>query len=66
MTINQLHQYIKIAGFEQILLFPNIYIENYFELNEKIFVECKNNYPSLELLDLISPALYVGLKKPVS
>ena len=65
MTVDQLKQYIKIAGFEQIMFFPNIYIENYFELNEKIFVECKNNYPSLELIDLISPALYIGLKKPV-
>ena len=66
MTVNQLKQYIEIAGFEQIMFFPNIYIENYFELNEKIFVECKNNYPSLELIDLVSPALYIGLKKPVS
>ena len=66
MTVNQLKQYIKIAGFERIMLFPNIYIENYFELNEEIFVECKNNYPSLELIDLVSPALYIGLKKPVS
>ena len=66
MTINQLNKYIKIAGFEQIMFFPNIYIENYFEINEKIFVECKNNHPSLELIDLISPALYIGLKKPVS
>ena len=66
MTLAQLKQYIKIAGFEQIMFFPHIYIENYFELNEKIFVECKNNYPSLELIDLVSPALYIGLKKPVS
>ena len=65
MTSTQLKQYIKIAGFEQVMFFPHIYIENYFELNEKIFVECKNNYPSLELIDLVSPALYIGLKKPV-
>ena len=65
MTVNQLKQYIKIAGFEQIMFFPNIYIENYFEINEKIFVESKNNYPSLELIDLVSPALYIGLKKPI-
>jgi len=48
------------------MFYPHIYIENYFELNEKIFVECKNNYPSLEIIDLVSPALYIGLKKPVS
>ena len=66
MTVNQLKEYIKIAGFEQVMFFPNIYIENYFEINEKIFLECKNNHPSLELIDLVSPALYLGLKKPVS
>ena len=66
MTSNQLKQYIKLAGFEQIMFFPNIYIENYFELSEKIFVDCKNNHPSLELIDLVSPALYIGLRKPVS
>ena len=66
MTSNQLKQYIKLAGFEQIMFFPNIYIENYFELNEKIFLDCKNNHPSLELIDLVSPALYIGLRKPVS
>tara|TARA_Y100000768_G_C23927857_1_gene658481 strand:- start:157 stop:1242 length:1086 start_codon:yes stop_codon:yes gene_type:complete len=66
MTSTQLKQYIKIAGFEQVMFFPHIYIENYLEINEKIFVECKNNYPSLELIDLVSPALYIGLKKPVS
>ena len=48
------------------MFFPNIYIENYFELYEKIFLQCKNNYPSLELIDLVSPALYIGLKNPVS
>ena len=66
MTVNHLKQYIKKAGFQQIMFFPNIYIENYFEINEKIFVECKNNHPYLELLDLISPAVYIGLKKPAS
>ena len=65
MTSNQIKQYIKIAGFEQIMFFPHIYIENYFEINEKIFAECKENYPSLELIDLVSPALYLGLRKPV-
>ena len=66
MTSNQLKQYISKAGFQQIMFFPHIYVQNYFDLNEKIFVECKNNYPSLELVDLVSPALYIGLKKPVS
>ena len=66
MTVNQLKRYIKAAGFEQIMFFPSIYFQNYFELNEKIFVECKNNYPSIEIIDLISPALYIGIKKPVS
>ena len=66
MTANQLNKYIKISGFERIMFFPYIYFENYFALTEKIFVDCKRNYPSLELIDLVSPAFYLGLRKPIS
>ncbi len=66
MTVNQLKKYTKIAGFEQIMFFPHIYTENYFELNERIFQDCKKNHPSIELIDLVSPAFYIGLRKPIS
>ncbi len=66
MTLKQLNHYINISGFEKIVFFPYIYFENYFVLTEKIFTECKKNYPSLELLDLVSPASYIGLRKPIS
>ena len=66
MTTNQLKQYVKKSGFEQVMFFPYIFFENYFELTEKIFADCKKNHPSLELIDLVSPAFYLGLRKPLS
>lgn len=64
MTSNKLKAYIKKSGFEQIMFFPQVYFENYFELTELIYKDCKLNYPTIEVVDLVCPAFYVGLKKP--
>ena len=66
MTANQLNKYIRMSGFEQIMFFPHINFENYFELTEQIYADCKKNYPSLQLIDLVSPAFYLGLRKPIA
>jgi len=66
MTLNKLKIYIKKSGFKQIMLFPHTYFENYFELTEMIYRDCKKNYPTIEVVDLVSPAFYIGLKKPNS
>ena len=55
----------KFAIFEHIMFFPHVYFENYFALTEKIYADCKRNYPSIELIDLVCPSIYIGLKKPI-
>ena len=47
------------------MFFPHIYLENYFEITEMIYADCKKNYPTIELIDLVSPAIYIGLKNPL-
>ena len=64
MTINQLKKYISLAGFEFVTFFPNVNFENYYMVTEKIYADCKHNYPLLELIDLVSPEIWIGLKKP--
>ncbi len=66
MTINKLKQYIKKSGFKQVIFFPTINFDNYFNLTENIFSDSKRNYPSLELIDLLSPSICIGLRKPIS
>ena len=65
MTLNELNMHIKESGFEHIMFFPHVYFENYFELTEKIYADCKRNYPTIELIDLVCPSIYIGLKKPI-
>ena len=66
MTLNKLKIYIKKSGFKQIMFFLQTYFENYFELTEMIYKDCKINYPTIEIIDLLSPSFYIGLKKPNS
>ena len=65
MTLNKLNTAIQKSGFERIMFFPHIYFQNYFEITEMIYADCKKNYPTIELIDLVSPAIYIGLKKPL-
>ena len=65
MTTRQLKKYISSVGFDPIIHYPNINYENYFAVSEGIFSDCKKNYPSLELIDLVSPSVWVGIRKPL-
>ena len=63
LSITDFQKYLKqFRPFEYDLAI-RFYIENYLELNEKNFVKSKNNFSSLELIDLVNLALYIGLKK---
>ena len=65
LKINELNMHLKESGFEHIMFFPHVYFENYFTLTEEIYADCKRNYPSIELIDLVCPSIYIGLKKPI-
>lgn len=64
MTIRKLNMYIKRSGFDYIMFFPNVYLSSYYKLDEKIYKNCKKNYPSIEILDLVSPSISIGIRKP--
>lgn len=65
MTISELMQYSKEAGFEVLDLHCFKCIDNLRVIDKIMFEQCKNIYPSVTLNDMISRIVWVLLRKPV-
>jgi len=63
MTIADLERYATDAGFTSLSIQPWIEARHFDELTTDALADIKNSYPSCELTDLISPAVWVLLKK---
>lgn len=65
LTISQLTKISKEIGFEVLDLHAFNTINDLCIIDKTIFNQCKNNYPTLTINDLISRTVWILLKKPI-
>lgn len=63
MTTTDLRRHATEAGFTPLLILPWIEPRHFNELTADALADTKHSYPSCELTDLISPSVWVLLKK---
>ncbi len=63
ITTTDLRRHATEAGFTRLLILPWIEPRHFDELTADALADTKHSYPSCELTDLISPSVWVLLKK---
>tara|TARA_Y100001968_G_scaffold303757_1_gene318194 strand:+ start:6840 stop:7967 length:1128 start_codon:yes stop_codon:yes gene_type:complete len=64
LTIKTLQSYLQTIGFEIILLLPWVDKDHFKRIDINIVNDCKNLYPDVQITDLISPSIWLIIKKP--
>ena len=63
MTFQDLEQHLLDSGLETIAIIPFNKEQHFRMVDQEVLIQCQNNYPNLNIKDLIAPEVLVIARK---